>query len=88
MFNFYSPRKSAAFPCIMIVDALPSYMAVMNSAEPAGEESFEVYNCHENYLLHLNVGASAGGSLPGETPEVRSDKKKLFWLLDVQIMND
>ena len=39
--EFYSPGKSAAFPCIMIVDVLPSYMAVMNSPEPAVERALK-----------------------------------------------
>ena len=39
--EFYSPRNYAAFPSIMIVDALASYMAVRNSAEPAVERALK-----------------------------------------------
>ena len=34
-------------------------MAAINITEQAAAAaaSFEVYNCHENHLLHLNLGA-------------------------------
>ena len=36
------------------------HMAAINITEQAAAASFEVYNCHENHLLHLKMGA--GGS--------------------------
>ena len=50
-------------------------MAAINITEQAAAAAaapdFEVYNCHENHLLHLNLGAGVnrdGGRRPHAAP--------------------